>query len=191
MKAPILLNFDSKEVLIVGFGKVGRRRAETLLSYGCRITVLDCAQPEAVPEGIVFHQAAYSTVWLEEKALVIAATDDKGLNQKIGRECRQRRILCNIVSDPDHSDFIFPSVVIRGDLTLSVCTNGASPALTKMIKSELETRYDASYAEKTALLKTLREATLKSDLHHSAKQAYLKKISKMRADELRGEVEKL
>ncbi|HAZ06345.1 MAG TPA: siroheme synthase, partial [Acetobacterium sp.] len=48
------------------------------------------------------------------------------------------------------------SVIRRGDLTLSVCTEGASPFLTKQIVAELAEHYDDSYTEKTALLRLLR-----------------------------------
>ena len=87
----------------------------------------------------------------------MAATDNRELNQQIKRDCAALKIWCNRVDDPEDSDFIFPSVIRRGDLTLSVCTEGASPFLTKRIVDELADRYDDSYTEKKPRYKPKKE----------------------------------
>jgi precorrin-2 dehydrogenase/sirohydrochlorin ferrochelatase len=77
--------------------------------------------------------------------LVIAATDSRDVNTSIGRLCKKRNILVNVVTPPDESSFIVPSVVERGELLIAVSTSGMSPALSKKIRQELEERYGPEY----------------------------------------------
>jgi len=95
------------------------------------------------------------------------------------------------VDDPEDSDFIFPSVLRRGDLTVSVCTEGASPFLTKSIVEELTDRYDQSYVEKTALLRLLRRAVLAGNATPSEKTEKLKELSQCSNEELKDSLERL
>ena len=47
---------------------------------------------------------------------------------------------------PETSDFIVPSVVSRGDLTLAVSTGGKSPALAKKLRKDLSDHFGDEYA---------------------------------------------
>ena len=133
--------------------------------------------------------AGYHKEQLADIDLAVAATDNRELNQQIKRNCAALKIWCNRVDDPDDSDFIFPSVIRRGDLTLSVCTEGASPFLTKRIVDELADRYDDSYTEKTALLRLLRQAILAGDGAPNEKTEKLKELSRCSNAELRSKLE--
>jgi precorrin-2 dehydrogenase/sirohydrochlorin ferrochelatase len=64
------------------------------------------------------------------------------------------------VDNHEDSDFIFPATLRRGDLSISVCTEGASPALTKKIIRSLKVEYDQSFERKIELLKSLRQIVL-------------------------------
>lgn len=128
---------------------------------------------------------------LDGMDLVVAATDQRELNDQILENCKIRGIWCNVTDDPEHSDFIFPSVVRRGDLTISVCTDGASPTLTTQIKKELEEKYDESYAERLRLLKQLRRHLLKTDASSEEKKRQLRELTALTIEELQREVEKI
>ncbi|HHT9131554.1 MAG TPA: precorrin-2 dehydrogenase/sirohydrochlorin ferrochelatase family protein, partial [Candidatus Tripitaka californicus] len=66
--------------------------------------------------------------------LVIAATDDKEVNQKVWEDAQRHGLLVNVVDQPGLCNFIVPSVVNRGELQISISTGGASPALAKRIR---------------------------------------------------------
>jgi precorrin-2 dehydrogenase / sirohydrochlorin ferrochelatase len=51
----------------------------------------------------------------------------------------------NVAAPPEESSFIVPSVVERGDLVIAVSTSGASPALSRNIRLELEKQYGPEY----------------------------------------------
>ena len=194
MKRPVLLNFTGKKARVIGGGKVGMRRAETLAGYGCFVTCVDknMKVPEKPAENIRYVKA-YCRIEtaLDGMDLVVAATDQRELNDQILENCKIRGIWCNVTDDPEHSDFIFPSVVRRGDLTISVCTDGASPTLTTQIKKELEEKYDESYAERLRLLKQLRRHLLKTESSSEEKKRQLRELTALTIEELQRVVEKI
>jgi precorrin-2 dehydrogenase/sirohydrochlorin ferrochelatase len=64
--------------------------------------------------------------------------------------------LVNVEDQRGWCDFHSPSVVRRGDLLISVSTNGQSPALAKRIRTMLEAVFPASWAERVVELGRLR-----------------------------------
>jgi precorrin-2 dehydrogenase/sirohydrochlorin ferrochelatase len=69
--------------------------------------------------------------------LVISATDDRKVNEKVAKAARERGALCNVVDQPDLCNFITPALVTRGELQISVSTGGGSPTLTQRVKREV------------------------------------------------------
>jgi len=94
---------------------------------------------------------------LEGAFVVIAATDDPDVNGKVWQEAQERRLLINVVDDPHRCNFFVPSVVRRGDLTISICTGGQDPALSARLRQELEPRFGREYAAFLELAGALRE----------------------------------
>lgn len=192
MMTPLLFNLNHKKVLVVGGGKVAARRIVTLLENGMQVIAVSPDFSEAIirteNHQLTLINACYHKEQLVDIDLAVAATDNRELNQQIKMDCQSQKIWCNRVDDPDDSDFIFPSVIRRGDLTLSVCTEGASPFLTKCIVDELADRYDDSYTEKTALLRLLRQAVLAGDGSPQEKSAKLKELSRCSNVELRSKL---
>ena len=192
MMTPLLCNLKNKKVLVVGGGKVAARRMVTLLENGMQVIVVSPDFSEAIIKTensqLTLINAYYHKEQLADIDLAVAATDNRELNQQIKKDCRSQKIWCNRVDDPEDSDFIFPSVIRRGDLTLSVCTEGASPFLTKNIVDELADRYDDSYTEKTALLRLLRQVVLAGAGSPQEKTARLKELSRCSNPELRAKL---
>lgn len=81
-------------------------------------------------------------------SFVIAATGDHVLNHRISALCRRRGIPINAVDDRDACSFLFPALVRRGDLSIGICTAGASPSFAAFLRS----RIDAMLPEQTAPL---------------------------------------
>ncbi len=156
---PIGLDITDRRCLVVGGGEVGQRKAERLLECGARVTVVDRTLTpilEAlVQAGRIHHIAAdYDEALLEGVFLVIGATDDRAVNDRIFRDARRRKVLANIVDDPGRCDFVLPALCRQGDLVITVATGGRSPALAKKLRQELEERYGPEYA---VLLKIMGE----------------------------------
>lgn len=195
MMTPLLFNLSRKKILVVGGGKVAARRIIKLLENEIQVVAVSPEFSDGLikteNKKLTLIQSSYKIEHLSGIDLVVAATNDRALNEQIKADCETKKIWCNRVDDPDDSDFIFPSVVRRGDLTLSVCTEGASPSLTKSIVDELTDRYDHSYSEKTALLRSLREAILARDGSSDEKTEILRELSRCSNAVLRSRLEQI
>jgi precorrin-2 dehydrogenase/sirohydrochlorin ferrochelatase len=66
----------------------------------------------------------------------------------------------NIVDQPDLCTFIVPAQVRRGELTLAISTGGASPALARKLREELELHFGPEYGPYLALLQAVRTRLL-------------------------------
>lgn len=75
---------------------------------------------------------------LKDYFLVVAATDDKELNEAIARKARRDGVLINRVDDFRDGDVIFPAVVEAKGKIISFTTLGKSPRLSKKFKEMLE-----------------------------------------------------
>lgn len=165
---PLLLDLTAVRCLVVGAGEVGLRKVEGLLPCGpARITVLDPAPAGSAlavllarhPE-ITYEQRPFTDTDLQGMQLVFACTSSQSVNAMIGQACRRLGILCNMADAPEEGSFVLPASVTRGDLTISVSTSGASPALARVIRQELEIRYGPEYETMTRLLACIRPALL-------------------------------
>jgi precorrin-2 dehydrogenase/sirohydrochlorin ferrochelatase len=135
---PINLDIRNRNCLVIGGGGVGTRKALALLACGARVTVVspEVTQRLADLAGshvLVLAQRSYREEDLETMFLVIGATDAEELNRRVHRDAEKRGILCNIADRPEICNFILPSVVRRGDLTIGISTSGRSPALAKKL----------------------------------------------------------
>ena len=147
---PIYLDLRDRFCLIVGGGQVAERKTLTLLEAGANVRVISPSLTQKLQElsqsGKIIHlPKTFDDKDLTGALLVIAATDSWEVNTSIGRLCKKRNILVNVVTPPDESSFIVPSVVERGELLIAESTSGMSPALSKRISEELEERYGPEY----------------------------------------------
>ena len=157
---PVMINLDYFNILVIGGGKVAYRKVSTLLRYGGRVVVLSKKLDDDFKNLIgqfIWIEDHYKEESLEGATLVVAATNDQKLNATIGNRCLEKGVLCNVVSFKELSSFIVPASVRRGDLVLSVSTQGKSPMLAQRIKKELEEKYDERYESYVKVLGKARE----------------------------------
>jgi precorrin-2 dehydrogenase/sirohydrochlorin ferrochelatase len=156
-----LIGMERRRVVVVGGGSVAARKVEGLLEAGARVTVIS---PILTPELEVLAEARriavigrpYRQGDLAGAFLVIAATNDADVNQAVWREAEQCGCLVNVVDDPAHCNFITPALVRRGEVTLAISTGGASPALARRLREQLEAQVGPEYGELASLLAELR-----------------------------------
>jgi siroheme synthase-like protein len=106
---------------------------------------------------VELHERAYESADLEDRFLVIAATERRETNVQVSADAERLQRLCNVVDVPELCNFILPSIMRQGDLAIAVSTAGASPALARKIRLELEQRYGGEHALAMELLGALRE----------------------------------
>ncbi len=153
---PVVLDLGGRPVLVVGGGAVAERKVEGLRAAGASITVVSprvsARLAKMADDGdIRVRRRAYRRSDLRGVVVVFAATDDRNVNAAVATDARRRRIWVNAADDPDHCDFILPSVLRRGSLLVSVTTGGRSPALARIVREELERLLGSDYALLTDL----------------------------------------
>lgn len=140
---PAFIKFDDKKILIIGGGYVANEKLDHLLDFTNDITLvaLDYSEEnqKLIDENNLTHyKKAYEPSDIEGFDIVIAAIDDFDLQEEIYFETRGKNILCNCVDLKKYCDFIFPSYVKKGDLTIAISTSGTSPAMAKNLRIYLE-----------------------------------------------------
>jgi len=143
-KFPLFMDLGTWRILTVGGGPIARRRVQTLLEFqpGQLVVVakqLDTAfeKGKSLPNVSVYERA-YREEDLENCQMVLAATDDKELNKRIGRACRDRGILVNVASDQEMCDFHFPGIAVEGTVTVGINAAGLDHRLAKRTREQIQ-----------------------------------------------------
>jgi precorrin-2 dehydrogenase/sirohydrochlorin ferrochelatase len=147
---PAYLDLRERPCVVIGGGAVAERKTLALLEAGADVTIISPTLTPKLHElsdsGKITHlQKQYDEQDLSGEFLVIAATPSLEVNTLVARTCRKRHTLVNVAVPPEESSFIVPSVVERGDLMIAISTSGASPALAKKIRQDVEQRYGSEY----------------------------------------------
>ncbi len=148
---PVYLDLRDRPCLVIGGGGVAERKTLSLLEAGAGVTIISPTLTQTLQKlsdsnKITHRQKSFEENDLSGRFLVIAATDSPQVNIAAARSCKKNHILVNVVVPPEESSFIVPSVVKQGELAIAVSTGGASPALAKKIRQELESKYGPEYA---------------------------------------------
>ena len=151
---PFFLQLDQLPCLIVGGGSVAERKLDLLIKAKADITVISLEFSDYILDLAKTHnircvKKEYTNKILEENKynFVISATNDVSLNERVAKDCKKYNIIVNVVDQPEICDFIFPSILERGDITVAVSTGGASPVLARVLRTKLETMVPGSYGK--------------------------------------------
>jgi precorrin-2 dehydrogenase / sirohydrochlorin ferrochelatase len=160
---PIYLDIENRNVVIIGGGTVCARKAETMMKYGARVTVVspeftDEIESWAAEGCLQLRRKKYDDDDLHGANLVIASTDDEFVNTRIATDCRQRQIPVNVVDVTPLCEFIVPAIIESGSIQIAVSTGGRSPALARTLKEDLQRLIGPEYAEVNDALGSLRDA---------------------------------
>ena len=156
---PIFMNVKGRLCLVVGGGEVAKRKAGVLLEAGAVVRVV---APEIDPflseqAGVVSIVARFDAQHLEGVMLVIAATNDRSVNEQVSVLARARNIPVNVVDDPELCSFIMPAIMDRSPLMVAFSSGGASPVLTRMMRGKLESLIPQNFSRLAAFAERFRE----------------------------------
>jgi precorrin-2 dehydrogenase / sirohydrochlorin ferrochelatase len=156
---PVNLDLRGRRVLVVGGGPVAARKAASLLRAGANVTVV---APSAVSElaedpDIRWHRREYRRGEVASYRLAITATNDPKVNAQVARDGNAANVLVNSADDPANCSFILPAVITRGDLQITVSTNGRSPAFARWARQKLERDFTDVHARVLDLLSDVRD----------------------------------
>ena len=158
---PAFLQLEGKRILLVGGGAIAAEKLEKLLDFSKEIVIVAREVAPAVERMAREHclsllPRSYRAEEALDYDIVIVATDTVALHRQIFEETRHSRVLVNSVDDTRYCDFIFPSYVKQGDLTVAFSTSGASPAFAKHIRRWFESILPEGVDAFLQKMKTLR-----------------------------------
>ncbi len=160
---PSYINLTNKKILLIGGGNIALEKLEKLTDFSKDITViskdisskfLNFAKLNNIP----IENRVYKRGDIDGFDIVIVATNDISLHKEIFNESRDSRVLVNSVDNTAYCDFIFPSYIKKGDLTISISTSGASPAMAKRIRLYIEKLIPSNIVEFLQEMKELRRS---------------------------------
>lgn len=156
------LKLTGRRCVVVGGGEVGLEKVEGLLACDGEVTLIAPAAEPALAQyaaegSITWERRAYAGASdLEGTFMAIAATDDTDVNIAVYEDAERRAMLVNVVDVPPLCNFILPAIVRVSPLAIAISTAGASPALAKRMKREIEAQFGRPYAELAVLLNEAR-----------------------------------
>ncbi|MDQ1325596.1 MAG: precorrin-2 dehydrogenase [Campylobacterota bacterium] len=158
---PMYMDMRHLKVLVIGGGTIATEKLEKLVDFTKEITVIAANISTQAgflikEHSLTLHQRMYQKGDIKGFDIVIVATDTIDLHRTIYEESRGSRILVNSVDDTAYCDFIFPSYIKQGDLTISFSTGGASPAFAKQIRSYFLSKIPDTVDEFLQNMKSLR-----------------------------------
>jgi precorrin-2 dehydrogenase/sirohydrochlorin ferrochelatase len=171
---PILINLQRFPCLVVGGGQVAFRKIQSLLSYNVKITVLSpkiCKPLKTLikKNKIKIIPKAYSKEYIKNFRIIFCATDNQKISEQVHIDCKIGNKLLNVADVPDLCDFILPAVVRRGDLTISVSSQGRAPFFAKEIKNKIDHIFPSYYEDIIDLAGKFRSTIMKSKKLNSPK----------------------
>ena len=158
---PAFIKLDNMKILIVGGGYIASEKLEHMLDFTKDIAViapeLSSHMKEMIEQNnLAYKERVYKQNDIDGFGIVIVAVDDIKVQKSVYNEAREKGIFCNSVDSVDYCDFIFPSYIKNGDLTIAVSTSGASPAVAKHLRRFLQRIIPNSISEFLQEMKALR-----------------------------------
>jgi precorrin-2 dehydrogenase/sirohydrochlorin ferrochelatase len=167
---PLFLEMNDKNVLIVGSGEVGTRRAIRFIESGANVIILGKMLPiELLKLGTCLKPIDEAQEWIKWADLVVVATGDTQLNQRLSNLAEGK--LLNRVEQPEKGDIIVPSSFFIGNVQICIFTQGKSPLMSR----ELRKRIDKVITEEDILQIELQDFTrklLKSEVKDQKNRKY-------------------
>ncbi len=157
---PVNLILEGRPCLVVGGGPVAARKAQALLSCGASVHLVAPSVCEEARRlgGLTWEERPYRAGEAARYRLVVAATDDRGVNQAVYEDGEASGVWVNAADDPRSCSFTVPSVVRQGSLTVTISTGGQSPALARWLSEHVTAELGPEYQTLAELLSEEREA---------------------------------
>ncbi|WP_415882097.1 siroheme synthase CysG [Neptuniibacter sp. QD34_54] len=159
---PLFFKLTHQKVLLVGGGNIALRKAKLLCRAGAHVTVISHKVCDDLQDLLDENQGTaivgeYHAALLDDKILVIAATDDNPLNERVHFDAVERNIPVNVVDSPKLCTFVFPAIVDRSPVVIGISSGGSAPVLARLLRARLETWIPKSYGKLASIANHFRD----------------------------------
>ncbi|MFT5421079.1 MAG: uroporphyrin-III C-methyltransferase/precorrin-2 dehydrogenase/sirohydrochlorin ferrochelatase [Candidatus Endobugula sp.] len=173
---PFFFDLKGRECLIVGGGSIATRKARLLSKAGAKLIVVapyitDEMQKMVAANSGECHLRGYESKDLERGVVIICATDNSEINQRVSIEAQAKRLPVNVVDSPTLCSIITPAIVDRSPLMIAITSGGDAPVLARQMRAKLEVLFPSAYG---AL------ATLAAKYRHRVKEKVTSEAKRLR-----------
>jgi len=184
------MNIRDRDCLVVGGGEIATRKAALLNDAGAKVTVmapdLTTTLTEWLGEGKIIRRDCPfdEDTDISDYRLVVAATNNKAINQLISDKAKAGNTPVNVVDQPDAGTFIMPSIVDRDPVQIAISTGGASPVLARLLRGKLESTIPTAYGRLAKLVEEFRDKVKSrfdnvTERRHFWEQVFQSRISEL------------
>lgn len=166
---PVGLVVRGRRCLVVGGGRVAGCKIRSLLQCGAAVTVM----AREVHEALGLLAADGPIGGSEERPLdvqlrdyergdaigyrlVVAASGDSATDAAVYEDAEEAGVWVNSADDPAHCSMMLPAVWRSGPVTVSVATDGSSPALAGWLRTKVAESMGAQVGQLAVLLGEVR-----------------------------------
>lgn len=161
MTLPLVWRGNGQRFVVIGAGKVATRKVQTLVKASAAVTVIAgevSAEILELSDHLVLEQRqATENERFKAGTFLILATDNKALNAALAKSGREQGCFICRIDNPADNDFMFPAVVDRSPLLISISSSGASPALTRHVRQRIEAFIPQDYKILAEYVESLRD----------------------------------
>jgi siroheme synthase-like protein len=140
---PLFLKLESREVLVVGAGRVAERKIAELVEARARVRVValeatDTVKALAAGRAVRWEARAFEDADVDGAWLIVAATGDAEVQRRVADIAETKRVFVIAVDDKANASAYGGAVVRRGPVAIAISTSGESPALARLMREVLE-----------------------------------------------------
>lgn len=136
---PLCINLEDKRFLIVGYGRIAKRKLKAISEFTSNIKIITKdPTEEELGKGIEIVNKCFDEKDLEGVDFVITATGNREQDEAVVASCKAKGIPVNAADDREECDFFLPGIIKRGDLVVSVSTSGKSPAYSRHLREQID-----------------------------------------------------
>jgi precorrin-2 dehydrogenase/sirohydrochlorin ferrochelatase len=162
---PVTLSLSDRLAVVIGRDAVAMKKPEALLAAGAHLRVVADGPGPSLERlestaNVTVARRDYRPEDVDGAFVVVASSADAALRARIFADAESAGALVNVMDDIDHCHFAAPAIVRRGGLTIAISTGGASPALARRLREELEAQFGEEWGEVLELLREVRSETL-------------------------------
>jgi uroporphyrin-III C-methyltransferase / precorrin-2 dehydrogenase / sirohydrochlorin ferrochelatase len=135
---PVFLDLKAGPIVLVGSGELAHAKLRLLTAAGAKIRWYAAAPDDASRFPAVERVEADP---LTDDLTGIIAVFCAGAGETgplMAARARRAGLPVNVMDDLQHSTFIFPAIVDRGDVVVAIGTGGASPVVARRLRERIE-----------------------------------------------------
>jgi uroporphyrin-III C-methyltransferase/precorrin-2 dehydrogenase/sirohydrochlorin ferrochelatase len=161
---PVFLDMQTGPILLVGGGELARAKLRLLLAAGARIRWYatdghyDVNGIDAVDAARIEHVEGNPLTADLSGVIAVLCAGAGELGPAMSARARAVGLPVNVMDDLQHSTFIFPAIIDRGDVVVAVGTGGASPVVARRVRERIEAVLPARIGDLASFIGRWRKA---------------------------------